>query len=263
MKVNKKLLAIFIIVLIVAGIGVYWFFIAKQGTQITRTFGAEAETPYGEKLIIQLDLSGQTKQAGFLGAYTDTVSQSVWTVNGTYKSQGKITFSVSVTITGSKITNAKIENCYIKAVDTADQSSYSYTFGTYPISVSLSGYQGTWSPNSITKTLDQHVNDIQASTTCTVDYYIYCKVSAKGEVSGQTLIAEIAETKFLRLNLEKPTEQTTAQVSPSVTTSSWLEENYKFIIGFSMIAVIAVIIFVKQEESGRKCRRRRKIARKH
>ena len=257
MKVNKKLLAIFIIVLIVAGIGIYWF-VPKKGAEFGGEYKATAETPYGEKLTIKLNLGGGTRQASFFAGYTDTVSQNVWTVDGTYKSQGKITFSVTVTITGNKITNAKIENCYIKAVDTADSSSYSYTFDTYPVSVSLSGYQGTWSPDSITKTLDQHVSDIQASTSCTVDYYIYCKVSAVGEISGQTLYAEITETKFKTLQLEKQTEETTAEVTPSVSTSSWLEENYKFIIGFSMVAVIAVIIFVKQEESGRKCRKRRK-----
>ena len=261
MKVNKKLLAIIFIILIIIGVGAYWF-LTPKGVEFGGEYEATAETPYGEKLTIKLNLGGGTKQASFLAGYTDSVSQNVWTVDGTYKSQGKITFSVSVTITGSKITNAKIENCYIKAVDTADSSSYSYTFDTYPVSVSLSGYQGTWSPDSITKTLDQHVSDIQASTSCTVDYYIYGKVSAVGEISGQTLYAEITETKFKTLQLEKETEETTAEVTPSVSTSSWLEENYKFIIGFSIVAVVAVIICVEQKE-GKRCRRRRKATRKH
>jgi len=264
MKVNKKLLAIFIILIVVASaIGVYWFFFKPEGTKFGKTLEGYAETPYGESLHVIVNIGGQTSKLSWLTAsYQESVSQNVWTVNGTYKSQGKITFSISITIDGTKLSSAQVDNCYIKAVDVADSSSYSYTFGTYPANIPLDANDdGSWNPSSVTRTLDQHVSDIQASTTCSVDYYVYAKISAVGEVSGQTLVVEITETKFLRLNLAKETEGTTATVTPSVTTSSWLEENYKYIVGFSMVAVIAVIIFTKVGD--KKCRRRRKVARKH
>ena len=265
MNVNKKLLAIFLILIVVASTIGAWFFFRGKGAVFGRKLEGYAETPYGESLHVVLDIGGQTSKASFQASYQQSVSQNVWTVNGTYKSQGKITFSISITIDGTRISSVQVDNCYIKGVDTTDGSSYSYTFGTYPATIPLDANDdGSWNPSSITRTLDQHVSDIGGSTTCSVDYYVYAKISAVGEISGQTLVVEITETKFLRLNLARETEKATVEITITVTTlSSWLEDYYKYVAGFSVIAVVIVIIYaVKLQESSRKCRRKRKIAKR-
>ena len=207
--------------------------------QAAATQQSSASTPYGESLSIRLSTGAQTSAASWQ-ASTATATQNVWTVNGTYKSQAQVTLGYSLSVTYAQVTNIQIVNLYIKAVDAAGSSSYTYTLAS---SKALSGSSPISDSNSTTKTISQHLSDVVATSPATVKYYIYCKVTAVGSVSGQTLTAEIVETYFTTLVYTQQTESTNADVTPTVSVASWAQVADAAAV-FGIAVLVAVLVYV-------------------
>jgi len=250
-EVNRKHIAILFIIIIVLGVAAYFLMPIKKEFSFSESFSSKAKTPYGESLEIKLNVGGKTYQGSFIAVW-ENVTQNIWLVNSTYKEQGMISFSLSLQVVGNKITDCQVENAYIKAIDTSDNSYATYVFGAYPISITLdTSYRGSWSPSTVEKTISDHLTDCGAATTCTIKYVIYVRVTAKGEESGQTLVAEIPETHpdnpFTVLNFERETEESSVGVTPQVVVSSWLNwlRKYYFYVALAA-AVIVIVIFYRR-----------------
>ena len=257
---DKTTAALIVLTVLLAAFGVWYYFFYSEpvsGAAVSGETSAKAETPYGESLEIELSAGGETTGCWRV-AYTDSSSQNVYTVDGVYKSQEQVTLSYSLSVTYSNVQDIKIVELYIKAVDTSDQSSFKYTLAS---NKALSGTSPISDSGSTTKSITQHLNDIQGSTTdCTVDYYIYCKVQGTGTVSGQTLTAEIAETKFATLHYVRETESAEASVTPSVSVASWWElaatpEGIAIIV--LLILIVGVAVGYHPKKKARKHRGRR------
>jgi len=210
------------------------------GAQAAATQQGSASTPYGESLSIRLSTGAQTTGASWLADYIQSATQNVWTVNGTYKSQAQVTLGYSLSVTYTQVTNIQVVNLYIKAVDAADSSSYTYTLAS---SKALSGSSPISDSNSTTKTISQHLTDVAATSPATVKYYIYCKVTAVGSVSGQTLTAEIVETYFTTLVYTQQTESTNTSVTPTVSVASWAQVADAAAV-FGIAVLVAVLVYV-------------------
>jgi len=237
---DKTTVALILLTVALAVFGAWYYFFYTEpvsGAVVSGETSAKAETPYGESLEIKLSAGGETTGC-WRASYTDSSSQNVYTVDGVYKSQEQVALSYSLTVTYSNVENIQVVELYIKAVDTADQSSYKYTLAS---AKALSGTSPISDSGSTTRSITDHLNDIQGSTTdCTVDYYIYCKVQGTGTVSGQTLTAEITETKFATLHYVQETESAEASVTPSVSVASWWE----FAASPEGLAIIALVILI-------------------
>lgn len=219
-KQTKKYLIISVAVIFAALLAV-WLFMPSQvaGVFAKAEVSSHAETPFGEYLDIKLGTSAQTSQASWQ-ASTASASQNVWTVNSTYKSQALVTLGYSLQVSYANVQNIQIVSLYIKAVDSADSSSYTYTLAS---AKSLSGSSPITDSDSMQKSISTHLSEVAASAPCSIKYYIYCKVQAQGAISGQTLVAEVTETWFCTLNYAEQTESTSATVTPSVNVASWAD----------------------------------------
>ncbi|MFZ7138681.1 MAG: hypothetical protein ACOWW1_09735 [archaeon] len=247
-----------VVLLVVACIGLYFFpstasNINLNGIQATDTQEGSASTPYGESLDISLTTGAETNTgASWLASYSDSDSQNVYTVNGTYKSQEQVTLGYSLSVSYSNVENIQINNLYIKAVDTSDSSEYSYNLAT---SKSLSGTSPIGDSDSTTATISQHLASIGASSTgATVDYYIYAQVRATGTISGLTLTAEVTETEFATLVYSQESETTSANVTPTVGVASFTDAEifgvFCSLIG-GVLLLLAVCGYVKNKNPNR------------
>lgn len=241
---QKRLTIIAVAAAVIIALIIFLYaFPGESGLIVKAVNTARSETPYGEYLEIKLDTTARTQQASWHAA-TASASQNVWTVNGTYKSQGQVTLGYSLTVTYANVQNIQLVSLYIKAVDNADSSSYTYTLAS---NKPLSGSSPISDSGSTQKTISQHLSDCQASSTgATIKYYIYCKVQATGSISGQTLVAEITETWFTTLVYSQHTESTSANVTPSVTVSSWLDfldRNSDIIVAAAIMAIGCIVVY--------------------
>jgi len=247
LKRNQKLLAITLTSLLVVG---YIIFLPVQiaGAKTTGTNTAEAKTPYGESLEITLGSESSTtgqasilnkanpKLASWLASYSDTETQNVYDVNGTYKSQEQVTLEYTLSITHSNVQSITA-TVKIKAIDTLDSSQYEYTLAN---TKSLTGTSPISDSDTITLSINQHLTDTTASTTSgTINYEIYCQVTATGIVSGETLTATINYTKFGTLEYTRSTESSNAQVTPTVSVASWIDDTLNIPTG-TTIKIIAI-----------------------
>jgi len=263
---RKERIALALTIILLASIGGFVYYYYYNNPQIiTFNFGDQytqkAETPYGESLEIHLDVGGETssESASWMASYQDSESQNVYTVDGVYKSQEKVTLSYSLSVTYANVENIKA-TVKIKAVDNSDSSSYEYILAN---SKTLSGASPITDSGSTQVSITQHLTDIQASTSgATVNYEVYCQVTATGTVSGQTLTATIPYTQFDSLTYEKSTESASADVSPTVSVASWIDElqkpEYLTIIALSVLLVILLVIPKKQEKKKGKGKRTKK-----
>jgi len=241
---QKRLTIIAVTAAVIIALLIFLFaFPGESGLIVKAENTARSETPYGEYLEIKLDTTARTQQASWEAA-TASASQNVWTVNGTYKSQGQVSLGYTLTVSYANVQNIQLVSLYIKAVDAADSSSYTYTLAS---NKPLSGSSPITDTGSTSRTISQHLSDCQASTTSAqIKYYIYCKVQATGSISGQTLTAEITETWFCTLNYAQQTESTSANVSPSVSVSSWADwaaENSDMLIAAAILIMGAAIVY--------------------
>ena len=249
MKMNKRTLLFCAVGLAIAGLvgWLIWSSLSAPGTGIVYTltsqgFSASDSTSYGESINVQLKVEGQTSSS-WVGSYTGSAESQVYTVDGTYYEQEQISISLSITITYSKVSGVKIVSAYIKAVDTADSSSFN------PISVSnfdweanglTSGQSKSWSYGP--KGIGTFLGECSASTSdATIDFKIYVKVQGTGTVSGETLTAEITEQKFDSHHFVLETQSTSAEATPSVSFSSWVA-SWGVITGGFVLLVIGIII---------------------
>jgi hypothetical protein len=254
-SVSPALIVVLLVTALLGILGVYYYMLAlkpESGAVATGTSTAKAETPYGESLEIKLGSGAQTS-ASWLAAES-TSSQNVWTVNGTYKSQAQVTLGYSLSVTYSNVNNIKIVNLYIKAVDAADSSSYTYTLAS---NKALSGSSPISDSGSTTKTISQHLTDCQASTSSAqIKYYIYCQVQGTGAISGQTLTATISETWFCTLNYQQSTESASASVTPTVSVASWWgfasSPEGLAIIGMAVLVVLVAVCYKPHRHRGRR-----------
>lgn len=227
---------------------------ALEGLQKISTHEGSDSTPYGEELEIELNTGAETSpQASWLASYSDSSNQNVYTVDGAYKSQEQVTLGYGVSISHANVENIRIVDLYIKAVDTADSSSYTYTLAS---NKPLSGASPISDSDNVIKTITQHLNDIEASTTsATVSYSIYAKVQATGAISGLTLTAEIPETQFAELSFQRSSESTSANVTPSIGVASWAGEVLSTgLVAVGVIMLILLVYFGTQKSRARKRR---------
>ena len=246
-KLNKRVLIGAVVVVAIAGLLGYLLWPRPSGPVVNQLFGqshsASDSTQYGEYLDVRVNVGGETSSASWAASYTGSAQSQVYTVDGTYYSQEKISISLSITITYSKVSNVKIVSAYIKAVDTADSSSFN------PISVSnfdwesnglSSGQSKSWSYGP--KYIGDFLSSAGASTTdATIDFKIYVKVQGTGTVSGETLTAEITEQKFQTNHFVLETQSTSAEANPSVSFSSWVASWGDIATG-AILLIIGVIV---------------------
>ncbi len=209
------------------------------GAVAQNTTSGSASTPFGESIDITLGTNAQTSAKASWFAAVASSSQNVWTVNGTYKSQALVTLGYSLSVSYAQVSNIQIVSLYIKAVDNADSSSYTYTLAN---AKSLSGTSPISDSGSTTKSISQHLTDAAASAPATVKYYIYCRVQGIGVVSGQTLTAEITETYFATLQYAQSTESTSANITPDVTVASFLDELPTY--GAYALACVGIVLLI-------------------
>lgn len=243
-KGQKWLVLLLLIALIGGGVGYYILSTPKiiPGIAITKTTTAKAETPYGESIEVTLNTGTQTSGSASWVAATATASQDVYTVNGTYKSQEQVTLSYSLSVSYSNVESIKA-TVKIKAIDESDSSFHEYTLAS---AKALSGTSPISDSGSTTVGISTHLTDAGASTTsATIQYHVYCEVTATGSISGETLTATIPYTQFSKLVYERHTEQTTADVTPTVSVASWYDilnspEGAALVVG--VILFIAIIL---------------------
>ena len=207
---------------------------------------AEATTPYGESLEIEIgsgtETSGQASVIDFVMpaswiAYVGSDTQNVYDVDGTYKSQEQVTLSYTLSVTYSSVT-AITATVKVKAVYSANNFEYNLATGK-----ALSGASPIADSGNTVKTISAHLTDVSCPLTGgTVTYEIYCQVTATGTVSGETLTATVAYTQFGSLIYTRTTESSGAEVTPTVSVASWFDEALGLPNGSAFI--IAVIILV-------------------
>jgi len=243
-KQQKTLLLVVLIAVAAIAGGVYLFMPRLiPGASAAGTTSSSAETPFGEKLEIKLTSGTETSGTASIWtmSYQDSQSQNVYEVDGAYKSQEQVTLSYSLSVTYSNVESITVDTLYIKAVDDSDSSSYTYTLAS---SKSLSGTSPISDSGSTQKSISQHLTDADASlTSAIINYKIYCKVTATGSISGQTLTAEITETQFGSHSYVRSTESAQADVTPTVSVAAWWSIlNSPTLAAITIVVVVAIVI---------------------
>jgi len=224
-------------------------FIAGAFEKATNT--ASDSTPYGESIDIKIGSGSQTTgqaslitvalPASWLASYSDSSSQNVYTVDGVYKSQEQVTLSYSLTVTYANVNNLAA-TVKIRAIDTADSSSYDYILAN---SKALTGASPVTDSGQVQKSINQHLTDIQASTSgATVEYQIYAQVTGTGTVSGETLTATVPFTQFGQLTYSQSSESSSAEVTPQVSVASYVDEASSALYDNLWLIVVALAFAV-------------------
>jgi hypothetical protein len=261
---DRKILALLLVALVAGGAVAYHLLTQQEEIQrfvFGETLTGYAETPYGEKLEIKLDVGGETTSASWVASYTDTESQQVYTVNGTYKSQEQVTQSYSLSVSYTNVGSIQNVKTSITAVDTADSSSYEYILAS---NKALSGASPISDSGSTVVIITQHLTDAVADlNSATIDYKVYCKVTAVGIVSGMTLIAEIPLTKFATLQYQRSTEEVSGSVTPTVSVASWADiANQPEMLIILVLAILVVVVAAVPKKRKLSRQRRRRQAKK-
>ena len=237
--------------LLLAGLVVALVFIAYialtpilvAGARVYGVGTAEASTPYGESLEIQIGSGAETSgsasvidfvlPASWLAAVA-SATQNVYAVNSTYKSQELVTMSYSLSVTYSNV-NTIAATVKIKAIDDFDASFYEYTLAS---AKALSGTSPIADSGSTVPTITAHLTSIVASaTSAIIKYQLYAQVTAIGAVSGQTLTATVAYTQYGVLVYVRTTESSSADVTPTVSVASWVDD----VLGLPQGSAIAIV----------------------
>jgi len=145
-----------------------------------RTFEASVTNDYGESLSVKV--VADSGRPPFLWYLAWRVGNNpVTTVN----------IGIMIIPSGTNIGNLKV-TYYIKGVSGANSKKFLSA-------TSLSATSGQQITNSTGNVdIDTHLSQLGLSTTQdqTVNYIVYCKVEGTGLISGETLVAEVAETQF-------------------------------------------------------------------
>lgn len=256
MEKRERTLVFILIFILLAGYGAYLVYGTGivQGAIAGSTSEAEASTPFGESLAITLGSSSQTSgtasfwdksQLAAWLAYSDSDSQIVYEVNSTYKSQELVELGYTLSVTYSQVSNIEA-TVKIKAIDDADDSEYEYTLAN---AKSLSGASPINDNGNTQPSITTHLGHVVASTTdATIYYQIYAQVTATGTVSGETLTATIPYTKFGALHFEQSSESSEANVTPTLTVTSWYDQQLGLPDGallnfISIVCLITAVVF--------------------
>lgn len=256
MTSNRRNLVLLLLLVVVGGALVYTVFGTTliQGAITGGTNSAEASTPFGEELSISLGSSSSTSGTASMWdksqlaawlAYSDSDSQNVYAVNSTYKSQEIVTLGYTLAVTYSNVNNIEA-TVKIKAIDNADSSEYEYTIAN---AKSLSGASPINDNGDTQPSISAHLSSVVASATdATIYYQVYAQVTADGTVSGETLTATIPYTKFGALHFVRSGESSEANVTPSVSVTSWMDETLglpegTLITVFAIISAVVAVIF--------------------
>jgi len=228
-QAKRKILVFSLIAILVIG---YIAFtpVTIAGASASGSNTAEASTPYGESIGITIGSGSSTSasasiidaaKASWLASYSDSDSQNVYDVNGSYKSQEQVTMSYSLSVTYSSVTNIHA-TVKVKAIDKGTPTNYhEYVLAN---AKSLSGASPISDNGQTQPSISAHLTDIGGSTTSeTVQYQIYCQVTATGSVSGETLTATVNYTPFGTLEYTRTSESSAAEVTPTVSVASVIE----------------------------------------
>ena len=247
---RKLLLVILVVALLVIG----WIALTPilvAGAKIQGSGSAETTTPYGESISIRIgsgtSTSGQASVIDYVMpaswlAYVGSASQDVYDVDGVYKSQEQVTLSYTSSVTYTSVTNIA-ETVKIKATYSTYNFEYALATGK-----ALSGTSPISDSGSTVKTIATHLTDVTCPLTGgTVTYEIYCQVTATGSVSGETLTATVAYTQFGSMVYTRTTESGSADVTPTVSVASWVDDALGLPQGsaITIVAIAAVIAAYK------------------
>ena len=256
MNDNRRILVFLLLAAIMVGCLAYYLGYPQMilGASTGGTSAAEDSTPYGESISITLGSESSTSgtasiMASWLASYQDNDQQDVYEVNSTYKSQEIVTIEYDLDVTYSNVNTIKA-TVKIDALDKSTPANHhEYTLanekplsGTSPISD-----DGSTAPSIIA-----HLTDVGGSTTDeTVQYKIYCQVTALGAVSGETLTATISYTAFGTLQYVKSSESSTADVVPAINVTSWLDEmlglpGETVLTTLAVMTVAATVIIIRR-----------------
>jgi len=245
MKTDRRTLLLFFLILTLGGGLLY---VGLNPTVISgaiagQTSTAEADTPYGESLSIELTSESSTSGAAswfnsWTASYDDSDSQNVYTVNSTYKSQEEVTLEYSASVTWANVQDIEI-TAKIKAIDKGTPANnHEYTLAT---SKSLSGVSPISDGGSTVPAILAHLTSVGGSTTSeTVQYQIWAEVTATGSISGDTLTATIAYTPFGTLVYEQSSETAETAVTPTVSVASFLDD-YLGLPGETIMTTMAIM----------------------
>jgi len=261
MNRDRQILLITLVALIMIAGGAY---IAlgqpsfMPGASASGTSSSSAETPYGESISISIGGESETSGsaswfeqnpeavASWFASIQDSDSQDVYEVNSTYKSQEQVELSADLAVTHSNI-NTLSATVKIKAIDkSTPANNHEYTLASSEDIYAASPTDDSW---STTPSISTHLTSIGGSTTSeTVQYQIYCEVTATGSISGDTLTATIAYTPYGTLVYEQSSESNSANVTPSVDVTSYYDQRLGLpdgtIVVLSCLTVVALSAWV-------------------
>jgi hypothetical protein len=236
---DKRRLLVLVVLLVLAGYFL-WQPLAVAGAGIYGTTGASAETPYGEKLEIEIGSGAETSgEASMIqqwtASYQDSESQQVYEVDDVYKSQEQVTLSYSLTVTHANVESIAA-TVKIKAIETTLDHEYALATNK-----ALSGVSPISDSGQTQRTILEHLGtDIGCSTdSATVQYQIYAQVTATGSISGDTLTATVAYTQFGELSYVRSTESSAAEITPQIQVASNIEK-YLGLPGQLTLSIVAV-----------------------
>ena len=252
MDKNRRILLIFILLLTLGG-AIYFVTLNPalvSGALVGLTSEAEATTPYGESLSIELTSGSSTSAAAswlnsWYASYDDTDDQDVYTVNSTYKSQEEVTLEYSASVPYANVDSITI-TVKIKAIDKDTPANFNeYTLAN---AKGISGATPISDSGDTTPSIVQHLTDIGGSTTSeTVQYQIYAQVQGTGTISGDTLTAEVAYTSFGTLVYAQSSESSTVEMTPTVSVASIIDTGLGLPEGSSLtaLAIVSVLIVMR------------------
>ena len=185
---RRNIFALFLVSLVV--VATVGFFITTNKRQVLPAKSFQIGASNGpEYIIVNLNTT-----------YTQLINllnlSGSWTVSGSKVST--VSYSVSISITANNVQDSYTEVVELKAVRNDDASKYWIWLDSSKTKTGLSdgsassSYTGDTTPTNLLET------ELGASESgsYTVDFYIYCKITATGSITGKQLIAEQTWTKF-------------------------------------------------------------------
>jgi hypothetical protein len=254
MDKNKAgLIALTLLLVIVAG-GAYIALAQPSfmpGASTSGTGSSSAETPYGESIEISIGGESQTSGsaswfqknpeavASWFASYQDGDSQNVYTVNSTYKSQETVTIESSLAVTWSNV-QSLTTTVKVKALDKGTPTNnHEYTLANNVDIQAASPTSDNW---DTAPSINAHLTSVGGSTTSeTVEYQVYCQVTATGTISGDTLTATIAYTPYGTLVYDQSSEANSATVTPSVSVTSYYDQALGLPDG-ALVTMLAILV---------------------
>ena len=248
MEKDRKLLLVILVAALLIICYIAFAPIVIAGARAAAENVAEATTPYGESLSIKIGSGTQTSgsasviefivPASWAASYQGSDTQNVYTVDGVYKSQEQVTLSYTLSVTHSNVENIKA-TVKIKALGTG---SYEYTLANLK---ALTGTSPISDNGQTQKSISAHLTDTGSPTSgATISYQIYCQVTATGAVSGDTLTATVAYTQFGQLVYLQSTEASAAEVTPTISVASYVDDAFGLPHGSFFVAAIAAAVVV-------------------